>query len=128
MIVELRGEGGELVVVHHHRKAFLAMLPDEWLNDGEGLTRAWRAHHPCATERIDDVHPAPAELSLVVVPHRYVHAVLVLLQLPALLETLVLEVETVFQQPFFQELGDIVEGDMHQHNTDDGSEHIEPSV
>ncbi len=47
---------------------------------------------------------------------------------PALLEALVLEVEAVFQQALLQELGDIVEGNMHQHNTDDGSEHIEPSV
>ena len=104
------------------------MLTDERLDDGEGLTRAWRAYHPRTTERIDDVHPALAELSLVVVPHGDVHAVLVLLQLPALLETLVLEVETVFQQSFLQELGDVVEGDMHQYHTDDGSEHIEPGV
>lgn len=28
----------KLVVIHHHRKAFLAMLPDERLDNGEGLT------------------------------------------------------------------------------------------
>ena len=27
-----------------------------------------------------------------------------------------------------KELGDVVKGDMHQHHTDDGSEHVEPSV
>ena len=128
MIVEFGGEGGKLIVVHHHGKALLAMLPDERLNNRKSLTRTRSTHNPCASERIDDVHPSLAELTLVVIAHRYVHAVLVLLQFPALLEALVLEVEAVFQQALLQELGDIVEGNMHQHNTDDGSEHIEPSV
>ena len=91
------------------------MLTDEWLDDGEGLTRTWRTHDPCATERIDNVHPSLAELTLVVVPHGDVHAVFVLLQLLTLLETLVLKVESVFQQTFLQELGDIVKSHM---NTD----------
>ncbi|EEB23790.1 hypothetical protein BACDOR_03755 [Phocaeicola dorei DSM 17855] len=128
MIVEFGGESGKLIVVHHHGKALLAVLPDKRLDDGEGLTRTRSTHNPCATERIDDVHPSLAELALVIIAHRDVHAVLVLLQLPALLKALILEVEAVFQQPFLQELRDIVEGDMHQYDTDDGSEHIEPSV
>ena len=83
------------------------MLTDERLDDGEGLTRTWRAYYPCATERIDNVHPSPAELALVVVPHGDVHAVLILLQLLTLLKAFVLKVESVFQQPFLQEFGDI---------------------
>ena len=38
MVIELPGEGGELVVVHHHREALGAVLPDERLDDREGLT------------------------------------------------------------------------------------------
>ena len=110
MIVEFGGESGKLIVVHHHGKALLAVLPDKRLDDGEGLTRTRSTHNPCATERIDDVHPSLAELALVIIAHRDVHAVLVLLQLPALLKALILEVEAVFQQPFLQELRDIVEG------------------
>ena len=79
MVVEFLRKGGKLVVIHHHGKAFPAVLTDERLDDGEGLTRAWRTHDPSTTERIDDVHPPPAELALVVVPHGDIHAVLVLL-------------------------------------------------
>ena len=38
MVVELTGEGGELVVVDHHREALGAVLPYERLDDREGLT------------------------------------------------------------------------------------------
>ena len=73
------------------------MLSDEWLNDGEGLTRTRSADHPGTSEGIDDVHPSLAELRLVVVAHGDIHAILVLNQLLTLLEGLVLEVETVFK-------------------------------
>ena len=128
MVVEFLRKGGKLVVVHHHGKAFLAVLTDERLDDGEGLTRTWRADHPRATERIDDVHPSPAELALVVVPHGDVHAVLVLLQLLTLLKAFVLKVESVFQQPFLQEFGDIVKSHMDADCTQDRGCHIEPDV
>ena len=84
------------------------MLSDEWFNDGKGLTRTWCTYHPSASERIHDIHPSLAEFSLVIVPHRYVHTVLVLHFLLHLLEALVLEVETVFEQTILQVLGDIV--------------------
>ena len=96
------------------------MLSDEWLYDGEGLTRARSADHPCATEGIDDIHPALAELRLVVVAHGDVHAILVLNQFLTLLEGLVLEVEAVFEQPFLQELADVVEGNMDEYRSKDG--------
>ena len=98
------------------------MLSDEWLNDGEGLTRTRSADHPCTSEGIDDVHPALTELRLVVVAHGDVHAVLVLNQFLTLLEGLVLEVEAVFEQPFLQELADVVEGNMDEYRSKDGGQ------
>ena len=50
MVVKLGGEGGKLIVIHHHGKALLAVLPDERLDNGEGLTRTRSTHNPCATE------------------------------------------------------------------------------
>jgi hypothetical protein len=74
------------------------MLTDERLYDAECLTRSRSTDNPSATEWIDNVHPSFAELSLVVVAHRDVHAVLVLYQFLTLLKRLVLKVEAVFQQ------------------------------
>ena len=104
------------------------MLSDEWLNDGEGLTRTRSADHPCTSEGIDDVHPSLAELRLVVLAHGDIHAILVLNQLLTLLEGLVLEVETVFKQPFLQELADVVEGNMDEYRSKDGGSHIKPDI
>ena len=102
------------------------MLTDKRLNDGERLTRAWRSHNPCTTEGVDDIDPSLAELTLVVVAHGDVDAVLVLYLGLHLLETFVLEVEAVFQQAILQILGDIVEGDMNQHRADNGHQEINP--
>ena len=79
MVVELLRKCGKLVVIHHHGETLFAVLTNERLDDGEGLTRTRRAHDPCATERIYNIHPSLAELALVVVPHGDIHAVLVLL-------------------------------------------------
>ena len=128
VVVEFLGERWELVVIDHHGKAFGRVLAQERLDDGEGLTRARRADHPRRAERVHDIHPPLAELTLIVVAHRDVHAVLVLYLLLALLETLVLEVEAVFQKPFLQVLGDIVESHMDEDNTHHGGYHIQPPV
>ena len=128
MVIELAGEGGELVVVHHHRESLGAVLPDERLDNGERLTGARRSDDPGPAERVHDVHPAVTELALVVVTHRDVHAVLVLDLLLTLFEGLVLEIEAVLQQSLLEELGYVVQGDMHQYGTHHRSGHVEPPV
>ena len=95
------------------------MLADKRLDDGERLTRTRRTDNPCASERIDDIDPSLAELSLVIVAHGNIDAVFVLDLFLHLLETLILEVETVFQQAVLQILRDIIESDMDKHRTDD---------
>ena len=115
----------EFVVVDNHSKAFGTVLPDERLDNRKDLTQTRRSDNLGASERIDDVDPALAGLSLVVVPHRDVNAILVLLLLLTLFEALVLKVEAVFEQTFLEELGYVVECDMHQY---DGREHIEDDV
>ena len=104
------------------------MLADERLNDGESLTGTRSTNYPCSSERIHDIHPTFAELALVVIAHRDVYAILVLLQFLALLKRLVLEVETVFEQSFLQELGDIVEGNMDADGTKNRGSHVKPDV
>ena len=88
------------------------MLTDERLDDGEGLTRARSADNPGASERVRDIDGALAELALIVVAHRDIDAILVVDDFLALLETLVLQVEAVFEQAFLQSLADVVKGDM----------------
>ena len=39
------------------------MLSDEWFDDGESLTRAWRSHYPCASKGIDNVYPSSSNLT-----------------------------------------------------------------
>ncbi len=97
VVVELGGKGRELVVIHYHGKALRAVLADERLDNGKCLARTGSTYHPRATKGIDDIHPSLAELAFIVIAHRNVHAILVLLQLPALLKALILEVKTVFQ-------------------------------
>ena len=104
MIVELGGQCRELVVVNDHSKAFGRVLTDERLDDGERFTRTWRTYNPSASEWIHDVHPSLAELTLIVVAHRDIHAILVVLSLLALLKRFVFKVESVFQKSFLQEL------------------------
>ena len=128
MIVQFFGKRGKLVVVCDYSETLCTVLADERFNDAECLSAARRADHPCAAERVGDVHPTLAELPLVVVTHGDVDGILVLLQLPALLETLVLVVEAVLQQTLLEELGDVVKGDVYQHHANYGGKHIEPDV
>ena len=104
------------------------MLSDKWFDDGKGLSATRSADHPCSSETVADVHPALAELAFVVVSHRDVHAVLVLHQFFALLEALVLEVETVFHQPVLDVFRDVVQGDMHEHYADKRGQHVQDDV
>lgn len=90
------------------------MLTDEWLNNGEGLTRTRSSKNPSRTERIDNVHKTLTEFTLVIVSHRDVDTILVLNQLFTLLEGFVFKIETVFQQTLLQELTDIVKSDMYK--------------
>ena len=69
-----------------------------------------------------------AEFALVVVPHRDIHAVLVLHQFLALLEALVLKIEPVFHQPVLDELRDVVQGDMHEYHAHERSGHVQDNV
>ena len=104
MVVELLSQRRELIVVSDDGKALGTVLSDERLDDGESLTRARCADNPRATEGIDDVHPALAELPLVVIAHGDVHAVFVLYLLVILQEALVFQIEAVFEQSVFQVL------------------------
>ena len=104
------------------------MLTDKRLDDGECLTATRCTHYPGASEWVHDVYPSLAEFALIVVAHRDIHAVFVIFFLLALLKRLVLKIETVFHQSFFQELRNVVQGYMHQHRSDDGCHHIENGV
>ena len=124
MVIQLRRKCRKLIVVQDDRKSFLTVLSDEWFDDGESLTRAWRSHHPCASKGIDNVYPSLSKFTLIIVAHGDIHTVVIGLQVLALFKTLVLEVETVFQQSFLQELADVIQSDMHQYYTYDGCCHI----
>lgn len=58
---------------------------------------------------VDYIYPSLAEFALVVVSHWYIDTILVLNLRFHLLETLILEVEAVFQKTILQILGDIIE-------------------
>ena len=128
VIIQLLRKSRELVIIYNHSKPLGTVLADERLNDGESLTGTRSTNYPCSSERIHDIHPTFAELALVVIAHRDVYAILVLLQFLALLKRLVLEVETVFEQSFLQELGDIVKGNMDADGTKNRGSHVEPDV
>ena len=128
MVVELLGEGRELVIVHHHRKALGRVLTDERLDNRKGLTRSRRTHHERTTEGVVDVDPSVTELTVIVVAHGDVHAVLGIDALLVLLETLVLEVEAVFHQSLLQVLRYVVERHMDAHRADDGGHHVKPNA
>ena len=53
------------------------MLSDEWFDDGESLTRAWRSHHPCASKGINNVYPSLSKLTLIIVAHGDIHTVVI---------------------------------------------------
>ena len=128
MVIQLGGQSGEFVVVNDQGEAFCGVLADERLDDGEGLSASRSADHPRSPERVADVHPALAELALVIVAHGDVHAVFIFHQFRTLLETLVLKVEAVFQQTFLQEFRDVVQGDMHEYHAGEGGGHVEDDV
>ena len=128
MVVQLGCQGRKLVVVNDHGKAFCTVLSDERLDNRKSLTATRRTDYPGATEWVYDVHPSLAEFALIVVAHGDIHAVFVIFFLLALLKRLVLKIETVFHQSFFQELRNVVQGYMHQHRSDDGCHHIENGV
>ena len=128
MIVQLGRQSGKLIVIHDHHEALGGMLPDERLDDGEGLSASRRADHPCTSERVADVHPSLTELALVVIAHRNVHAVVVLHFFLTLFEALVLEVKAVFHQPVLDVFRDIVKCHMNQYHACQGGCHIEDDV
>ena len=98
MVIQLRRKCRKLIVVQDDRKTFLTVLPDEWFDDGESLTRAWCPHHPCASKGIDNVYPSLSKLTLIIVAHGDIHTVVIGLQVLALFKRLILEIKTVFQQ------------------------------
>ena len=104
------------------------MLSDERFDDRERLTRTRRTDNPCATEGVCNIHPAFAELALVVVTHGYIHRILVLHLFLILFKALVLEVEAVFHQASLQILGDIIQGRMYEERSEDGRYHIYPDI
>ena len=118
----------ELVVVCDHHEALGGVLTDKWLDNGECLTRSRCPDNPSSPEGVADVHPALAEFTLVVVPHRDVHAVLVLHQFLALLKTFVLKIEPVLHQSVLDELRDVVQGYMHEDHAHERSGHVQDDV
>ena len=128
MVVQFCGQCRELVVVDYHRKTLGRMLLDERLDDGECLTRSRRTDNPCASEGIDDVHPALTELPLVVVSHGDVHRIFVLLKLLILLKRLVFQIETVIKESCLQMLGCIIKSRMNEQRSEYRCYHIYPDV
>ena len=126
MVVEFLRQRREFIVVYNHCKALGTVLTDKGLDNRESLTRTRSANHPSTAEGIHDIHPALAELTLIVVAHRDIDAILVLHLVRHLLKTLVLEVEAVFQETVFQVLGDIVKSHMAKNRADDRHHEIQP--
>lgn len=118
----------ELEIIDHEGKTFSCVLPDERVDDAEGLTRTRRAQYNRPTEGIDDIDPAPVHLPLPVVYHRNVHRIVVADQGLRLLEGFVLEVEAVFAHLVVVILGDAVQPLMHQHCPHDRTDGIEDAV
>ena len=104
------------------------MLSDERFDDRERLTRTRRTDNPCATEWVCNIHPALAELPLVVVTHGDIHRILVLNLFLILLKALVLEIEAVFHQSSLQILGDIIQGRVYEKRSEDRRYHIYPDI
>ena len=128
VVVQLRSQSRELIVIDHHCESLGRVLPDKRLDDTECLTRPRCSDYPRSTETVGYVGPAFTKFALVVISHRDIHAVRGLYQFLALLETLVLEVEAVLHQSLLEELGDVVQCDMHEDNPHEGSCHIEDNI
>ena len=104
------------------------MLPDERVDDTEGLTRTGRSQHNRSTERVDDVYPPPVHFPFPIVYHGDVHRIVVGDQCLRLLERLVLEVEAVFAHLVVVILGDAVQPLMHQHGAHYGTDGVKDAV
>ena len=104
------------------------MLADERFYDAERLTAARSSDYPCSSETVAYRHPSLAKFTFVIVPHRYIHAILVLNLLFALLETFILKVEPVFTQSLLDELRDVIQCNMYKNRTQDGSNHIKDNI
>ena len=128
MIVKFSGKCRKFVVIDHHRKALGTMLADERFYDAERLTAARSSDYPCSSETVAYRHPSLAKFTFVIVPHRYIHAILVLNLLFALLETFILKVEPVYTQSLLEELRDVIQCDMYQYHTDKRGRHVEDDI
>ena len=128
VVIKFRGQRRELVVIDHHCESLGRMLSDKRLDNAECLTRSRCSDDPCSTETVGYIGPAFAEFAFVIVPHGNVHAVRGLYQFLALLEALVLEIETVFHQTVLGELWYVVQCNVYQYHTRKGSRHIENDV
>ena len=92
-----------------------------------------RFHYPHCQEdklvevrRVNYVDPSLAEFALVIVSHGDVDTVLVLYLFLHLFETLILEVEAVFQETILQVLRDIIKGDMDKNGSHNGQQYVYP--
>ena len=128
LVEERLGKRGVLEVIDHHGEPLGGVLPDERVNDTEGLSRTGRSQHNCPTERVDDVYPSPVHLPFPIVYHGNVHRIVVGDQCLRLLERLVLEVEAVFAHLVVVILGDAVQPLMHQHGADNRADGVEDAV
>ena len=128
VVVQFRGQRRELVVIDHHREPLGRVLSDKRLDDTECLARPRCSDYPCSTKTVGYIGPAFTELALVVISHGDIHAVRSLYQFLALLETFILEIETILHQSLFEELGDVIQCDMHEDNPRERYRHIENNV
>ena len=104
------------------------MLSDKRLYDGKGLTTAWCAYDPSASEWVHHIAPAFSHPALIIEDHRDIDAVPILNKFLTLLEALVLEVESVFTQLAVEILGNGIEASMDTHNTCYRTDEIQQTV
>ena len=116
LVEEISCQRQELVDIDHHGEALGIVLPDERIDDAEGLARTGRTKDNGGTEEVDDVDPAVVQLFLVVIDHRDVDAVLVLFLVTALLERLVFEVPFVIANLCVEVFSNSVKALVDQHD------------
>ena len=103
-------------------------MPDERVDDAEGLSGAGRTKDDGGAEGVDDVDPAVVQFLLVVIDHRDVDAVLVLFLVTALLEALIVKIPFIIANLHAQVLRDGIEALVDKHRADNGAENIESSI